>query len=390
MLLSQLKPTDKLNKNKVYMSKPRLKLVIAATAALVAELVSPSLSGIVHAAPPPQFANAFVREDRMESLTPTGGMICATTNTTTQSPLLGTEASVQITFPTQSVGTDFTVNATAANWTVTTTNLPIGAVAWPSIGTATNVTGKTVTFPSGNLAASTMYCFNFSATNTLTNGTPGGSTDELTGDILTEDGTAPTPNIIDQTNYAMAVITNDQITVSAIVPPEFIFTITGNTDAFINQLNPTAIEATTGVSYTIITNAKGGWISWVKDSQQGLYSPTANYTIASVPYNTDAPTALVANGATEGYGLYATITTDAAGGCTVGTDPEYTPTGINAAEEVGQLAANYLPVANCTGAPPATDNGSTVKLNERAAIAGGTPAGSDYADIITVTAAGNF
>jgi hypothetical protein len=373
------------------MSRHRIKLVIAASAALVAEILAPSFNGIAHAAPPPPFASAFLRLDRMEALTPTGGMVCVTTNDTTTTPLLGTEASVDITFPTQAVGTDFVVNATASNWTVSTAAGLYGtSLAWPGIGTASNVTGHTVTFPSGALAASSQYCFTFSATNTLTNGTVGGSTDELTGDIQTLDGTTPTPNIVNQTNYAVAVITNDQIAVSAIVPPEFIFTISGNTDAFINELNPTAIESTTGVSYGIITNAKGGWITWVKDSQQGLYSPTANYTIDSVPYNTDAPTILSASGTSEGYGMFATIVTDAAGGCTVNTDPEYTESGASAADEVGQLAAGYLPDATCTGAPPATDNGSTVKLTERASIAGGTPAGSDYADIITVTAAGNF
>lgn len=372
------------------MNKPKVKLIIAAVAALVADLIAPAFSGVADAAPPPQFAAAFIRTDRMEALTATGGLICATTNTTATSPLLGTEQHIQITFPTQGTGTDFVVNSTASHWTVGTSNLPIGATAWPGIGTATNVTGKTVTFPSTALSASTQYCFTFSATNTLTNGSPGGSTDELTGDILTEDN-AGTPNIIDQTNYAMAVISNDQITVSAIVPPAFIFTISGNTDAFINELNPTAIESTTGVSYEIITNAKGGWISWVKDSENGLFSPTANYTIASVPYNTDAPTVLSASGSSEGYGLFATIVTDAAGGCTVGTDPEYTQSGINASKEVGQLtSSSFLPVASCTGAPPATDNGSTVKLTEQATIAGGTPAGSDYGDTITVTAAGNF
>jgi hypothetical protein len=372
------------------MNKPKVKLVIAAVAALVAEVVAPSFSGVAQAAPPPPFAAAFIRLDRMESLTATGGLVCVTTNNTTATPLLGSEHHVQITFPTQGTGTDFVVNATAGNWTVSTAaNLNGTSLAWPGIGTATNVTGKTVTFPSTALAASTQYCFTFSATNTLTNGTPGGSTDELTGDILTEDNSG-TPVIINQTNYAVAVITNDQIAVSAIVPPAFIFTISGNTDAFTNELNPTAIESTTGVSYEIITNAKGGWITWVKDSQQGLYSPTANYTIASVPYNTDAPTVLSASGTSEGYGMFASIVTDAAGGCSVATDPEYTESGGSATSEVGQLAAGYLPDATCTGAPPATDNGSTVKLTERASIAGGTPAGSDYADIITVTAAGNF
>ena len=63
---------------------------------------------------------AIVRIDRMEASTATGGQVCATAHT------VATEASVAVQFP-----TGFTVNTTAANWTVTTTNLPGDATAWP-------------------------------------------------------------------------------------------------------------------------------------------------------------------------------------------------------------------------------------------------------------------
>jgi hypothetical protein len=370
-------------KYKSPMKKIQLKLVVATAAAITAELFAPVFIGVAHAAPPPQLVSAFVRLDRHKALTATGGTICAKTNTLAQTPLLGSENDFQITFPTQGTGTDFVVNATATNWTVTTTNLPAGATAWPGIGTATAVSGKTVTFPSTALSASTLYCFNFVGTSTLTNGSSGNS---LTGTIHTRTS-GGSPAIINETNYATAIIADDQIVVSAVVPPNFIFSLGGNTDAFTSNLDPLNIISTTGVTFSVITNAKSGWIGWVKDSQQGLTSATAGYTIPTAGSVDGATTTLVANGATEGYVLDADIITDAVGGCTVGIDPEYDGP---ATSDGGTLSANFQPVAACTGIPPATSNGDTVKLIERATIAGGTPAGSDYTDIITVVAAGNF
>ena len=224
------------------MQKSKLKLIVAAVAALVAEIVAPVFVGVAQAAPPPQFTQGYLRLDRHKAVTPTGGTVCATPSTA--SIIYGTLA---VTFPTQ-VGTDFVVNATAANWTVTTTNLPAGSTAWVGIGTATNVTGHTVTFPSGNLTQGTQYCFNFSGTNTLTNGSAGNS---LTGTLISRDNTA-TPAIINQTNYAESIIADDQIVVTAVVPPNFIFSMGGNTDAFTGNLDPLNIISTTGVSFSAI------------------------------------------------------------------------------------------------------------------------------------------
>jgi hypothetical protein len=352
------------------MKKQKTKLIVATLSALFAEMWVPALSSSVWAAP--QFTQAYVRLDRLEELATTGGTICATPTTT------ATEADFQITFPTQT-GTDFVVNSTPANWTVTTTNLPAGSTAWPGIGTATAVTGKTVTFPSGDLTPATQYCFNFSDTNTLTNGSAGNS---LTGVVQTRTSGAV---VIDETNYAIATITDDQIVVSAIVPPTFVFQLSGNTDTFSANLDPTQIRSTAGRTVSITTNAKGGWIGWVKDSQQGLFSATANYTIATAGTVNGAPSTLLTN--SEGYVLDADVTTDAAGGCTVAADAEYNGATTSAG---GTLSTNFQPFAACTGAAPATSNGDVITLIERASIAGGTPAGSDYTDIITVVAAGNF
>lgn len=363
------------------MQTRKLKLVVTSIAALAAELLAPTLVGVAHAAPAPQFTQAYIRLNHHKALAETGGTICAT-------PSIADNASfIEITFPTQGTGTDFIVNSTASHWTTTTTNLPAGATAWPGIGTATTVSGKTVRFPSTALTQSTFYCFNFAegtgaSDRTLKNGSAGNS---LTGAIHTLDSVGTT--IQEETFYATALIADDQVVVSAVVPPNFIFSLSGNTDAFIGNLDPLNIISTTGVTFSVITNAKSGWIGWVKDSQAGLYSATANYKINTAGSLDATPTTLTANGSTEGYVMDSDIVTDATGGCTVGVDPEYDGTTTAAG---GTLSTNFQPVAACTGVPPATSNGDTVRLTERATIAGGTPAGSDYTDVLTVVAAGNF
>jgi len=349
----------------------------------MAELLVPALNGVAQAAVP-QFTQAWVRPDRLKALTPTGAMICATPSGASTT---ATETLVKVTFPTQSNGTDYVVNSTAANWTVDTLNLPTGAVAWPGIGTATAVSGHTVTFPSTDLLGTgTQYCFHTSGTSTLTNGSAGASSGIVGATLVTYDN-AGTPLPVNQTNWSTAIISDETITVSAVVPPNFTLTLDGNADAFPANLDPAVISATGGRTVSITTNAVGGWIAWVKDSQQGLYSTTANYTIPTTGTINATPNDLTAG--TEGYVLDVDLTTDAASGCTVAIDAEYSSASGNGG---GTLSSNYQPIAACTrpGAPPGTSDGDVLTLIERAAIRGGTPAGSDYSDVITVVGAGNF
>jgi hypothetical protein len=315
------------------------------------------------------FQQMYLRLDRLATSTTTGGLVCAQPTTT------NTEAKVLLTFP-----TGFTVNGTAANWTVTTTNLPTGATAWTGITTATNVTGQVVTFGSGDLTVGTLYCFNFAASNTLTN--PATAGNSLKGNIVTQTSGSV---VMDQTYYGLSIISDDTITVTAVVPPIFIFTLDANADTFPSDLDPATVNSTAGRLVTITTNSKGGWITWAKDSQQGLYSSTTNYKI-NTSGTVDGTPSTVVPGA-EGYVLDTNITLDAAGGCTVNIAGEYNGTGAN---QGGTFSSLYQPIASCTGASPATANGDQISLIERATIAGSTPAGGDYSDIITVVAAGNF
>lgn len=329
----------------------------------------------VSAAP---FQQAFVRLDVMRAVTATGGRVCAEPATA------ATEASVQVTFPT-TAATDYVVNATVANWTVTTTGLDAGQTAWPGIGTATAVSGKTVTFPSGELTVGTLYCFNFSGTNTLTTSSAGVAVSTY-GNILTR---TVAPADIDKTTYDIDIISDDRITISAVVPPIFTFALSGNTDSFTSDLSLTSIVPTNGRTVTISTNAPSGWIVWVRDlndngsGRGSLRSATAgNYNIDG----TAAPgtTRTLSNGV-EDYGLGVTTTTDATGGGTVSLDAAYNGAG----SAVGTLdPTQFRPVATSNGT--ASGTGDVINLVARAGISGDTPAGSDYTDTLTVIGAGRF
>ncbi len=142
----------------------------------------------------------LVRLDRLAISKVTGGLICATPSTN------GVENSIQVIFP-----TGFSVNSTASNWTIATTNLPSGATPLPGIGTATAVSGQTVTFPSNDLSTGTQYCFNFASSNTLT--TPA-STGTYVGVLRTMNNSS---QVVDYHAYAVSIVTSESISVTATV-----------------------------------------------------------------------------------------------------------------------------------------------------------------------------
>lgn len=311
------------------------------------------------------FTEAYLRLDRMKASTTTGGTVCA------KPAVTGTEADVQVVFP-----TGFTVNVTAANWTVTTTNLPSGASAWVGIGTATAVSGQTVTFASGELVVGTLYCFNFSGTTTLTNSTAGAS---KTGTITTR---TLTPTTVDTSPYATAVITDDQIAVTATVPAIFSFTLGGNTAA-LGTLSTSAVTSATGVTLTIATNASVGWIAWVKNA--GLTSPATGETIPSPGTVDDTPSDLAS---ATGVVLDVDITTDSGVGDGVvsqaaGYGAEYAGTNTTSG---GALSTTLQPIARSNG----TTDGDVLTMILRSKVTTVQAAAADYADTLTVVGAGRF
>lgn len=255
-----------------------------------------------------------------------------------------------------------------------------GFTALPGVSGATG-SGSTIT-TSGVTAttSTTTYCVDFTTASAVTNPTVAGQYHPK----ITQGS--------DFVNVGVSVITDDQIVITAAVPPTFSFTLTGNTDSFTAPLSTSAITSTTGQSVTITTNAASGWIAWVKGlngssggaTKGALKSASAsNFTIPTINANAlgSASHSLTTN--TQDYGLGVTITTDAAGGGTVTVDAAYDGTSTKA----GVIDPNnFRPIASANG----TANGDTINLKERATIDGAVPAATDFTDTITVIGAGNF
>jgi len=304
-----------------------------------------------------------VRFDRMKISTATTGTVCAKPATT------ATEASVQVTFP-----TGYTLG-TAGDFTVSTTNLawPSGGTAWPGIATANNVTGQVVTFASGDLTAGTLYCFNWTSSAAVT--VKSSATASNFGSVTTR---TSAPADIDTATYATGSITNDQITVNATIPSAFSFTLSSATDNLGTLTTSSVTTSPTPVTATINTNAKNGWQVWANDSNTGLSSATASSTIASTTPGTNST--LVAG--TPGYNTG--VTSSQVGG--TGTITIAAPFVGTSAGQGGGLDTTLRTFATSNG----TADTAVLTIKNNAAINSLTPAGSDYTDTITLTAAGLF
>jgi hypothetical protein len=314
-----------------------------------------------------QLTEGYVRLNRLTASTATGGTVC-TKITTTGS----TDTTIKVSFP-----SGFTVDSTASNWTVTTTNLPTGSTAMPGIGTANLVASQDVTFPITDISsAATLYCFNFTGTSTLTNPTAG---NDKTG-VLTIQSSGPAT--VDSGNYAVSIVSDDQVVITATVPATFSLALGTNTQS-LGTLSTGSVSSGSGVSVTIGTNAGNGWLGWVLSANQALDSSITGDTIATTGTIDDSPSTLSAG--TEGYVLDADLTTDSAtgGSGTVTIDAEYLGADTSSG---GTLDANFSEFATADG-PTDSD---VITLIPRVAISGLTQAATDYTDTLTIVAAGNF
>ncbi len=314
-----------------------------------------------------QLTEGYLRLNRMKASTATGGTVCAKMATTA-----GTDAKIKVTFP-----TGFTVNSTASNWTVTTSNLPENGSAMPGIDTATAVSGQTVTFPISDISSnSTLYCFNFASSSTLTTSTAG---NDKTGSIsVTTSGDSE----IDGGIYATSVISDDQVVITATVPATFSFALGSNTQS-LGTLSTGSVSSGSGVSVTIGTNAGNGWIGWVLSANAALNSAATSDAISTTGSVDNSPSTLSAG--TEGYVLDADLTSDSAtsGTGSVTIDAEYNGTTTS---QGGTLSTTFTEFASADG-PTDSD---VITLVPRVAISALTQAATDYTDTLTVVAAGHF
>ncbi len=334
---------------------------IAATLLLALAIISPFV--ISRTAFAGTLTQVFVRFDRMQTSTATTGTVCATPATT------GTEASVQVTFP-----TGYTLG-TAGNFTVSTTNLawPTGGTAWPSIATATNVSSQTVTFPSGDLTVGTLYCFNW--TNSAAVTVASSATSSNTGTVTTQ---TSAPATIDSATYNTASVTSDQITVSATVPSSFSFALSGSTDALGTLSTGSVTSSPTPRTATVNTNAKNGWMVWAKDANTGLSSATASATIASTTPGSNS----TLSAGTAGYNTGITSTQ----GSGTGTITVATPFVGGSTGKGGGLDTSLRTLASSDG----TASNAVLTVTNNVAVSATTAAAADYSDTITVIGAGLF
>ena len=315
----------------------------------------------------------LVRLDRMKAqAVATGGTTCLKPSASDT-----TVTTVSVSFSNgDSSSTGFTLSATPADFNATVTNLPAfgqypgtTATAFPGINGITPVIGGsgnhtiTYTVASTSLVAGTVYCFNFGAG--LTPRTTPSS--DLTGNI-TINGTPGETAV-----YATATISEDQIGVSATVPQIFNFALSGTTISFGN-LSTTAVTSQ-NLTATLGTNAKNGWISWIKNSTNGLYS-TAESSGISVP--------------TGSYGTIYDLTTTTgyvldvdAGTGSPTVDSAYDGTNITSG---GIMQSSFKQAAFKT-TPGAAD---IITLNFRAKVTPIQAPSADYADTVTIAAAGEF
>jgi hypothetical protein len=322
------------------------------------------LAPLVQPARAASLSSSYIRLNRMTAATNSDLRVVFTTSSTN-----GTEGKVVITL------TGFTVNTTQAVSSGSCA-AATGATALPGSLTAVgDNSAKTITISAvTDLTVSTAYCVDLTTASAVTNPSAGA----YTASIATQTSGAAA---IDSQNQGLRIVANDQIVVSAVVPPTFNLALSGNTDAFSANLAPASVVSTGGRTATLTTNAAKGWIAWVKSASVGLASATAPYTIPTAGTVNAAPNTLVAG--TEGYVLDADLTTDAASGGAVTIDPEYNGT---TTAQGGTLSTTYQPFASANG----TANGDVITLIERAAIAGQTPAANDYTDTLTIVGAGSF
>jgi len=305
-----------------------------------------------------QFTRATIRYDRMMTGKLSSLQVIIVPLT------VGTEAKVKLVFAGATLG---------AGQSATTAALPSYAVGLPGIGTTAIGGGTSIVVNCTDLTVGTTYAFNL----TIGVSTPAANSYSDTVSTLTSGDV-----VIDSTTVASRIISNDQITINANVPPSFTFVLSGNTDAFTTDLSAGSVSSTGGISVVVTTNAAKGWTGWIKSLNTGLNSVTtgAGENIGtSGTYNATPEVCVVG---TDCYVLDVGVTNGGGSG-SLTADAEYagnwTTTG-------GTLMNYFVPFAGRTG--KATND--TVWLKAHATMISTKAAGSDYTDTWTVVGAGNF
>jgi hypothetical protein len=304
-----------------------------------------------------------------------GGASAVIVEFTTSATNTGTNGSVVFSGWTGSGGT----GTVATSQTVTTTyngvnckTITLAAANLPGTPTAAGTagTGTIAVTDATALTASTNYCY------VLPTGITANPTSTGQSSVAVTAGTDTAVSV------EIDIITNDQVVVSATVPPSFTLGLSGNTDSFTTSLSSGSIVGTTGVTATVGTNAKNGWYLFGSDSNSALNSASTGGSIPATTVNTN--TTLTAG--TAGYlsGVTAVTQGTGTGIGTTTADAPYSSSGSGNGS--GLTTTTPYEMAVSTG----TAVNATVTIKEYAAISAVTPAAADYSDTITLVGAGSF
>jgi hypothetical protein len=321
--------------------------------------------------------NTYVRLDRMKAATGSSVRVVFTTSAAT-----ATEDNIKLDFNYGGTTTWLGASGTTVNTTTTITTAACatetGATAVPGTLVATGTSATAVITVTGvtNLSASTAYCFDLTSTSAVTLPNAAG---EYQAKLTTQTSTT----VDDQAIIALRVVADDQITVTANVPPTFNFQLDANTTAFTADLSPGTKRSTTPRTFTVNTNAKTGWVAWMRNADtNGLYSVGVAKNIA--PTTPGTAVNVDAAATTEQYVWGATASSQVGGLGTTTLATAYDATG--GTNEGSGVDNTYRQVASNSG----TTDTAVVTLAASATISGITPAASDYTDVVQVIGAGQF
>jgi hypothetical protein len=340
-------------------------LALILTASALQPLMASAASGMT---------STYIRLDRMKAATASTVRVVFTTSAAT-----ATEDTIKIDFN----GAD-TTSWTSAGGLVATTGqsattaacvTDTGKTALPGTLVATGTTNAITITGVTNLTASTGYCFDLPAALAVTTPAAG----EYHAILTSQTGAT----VDDKAVVALRVVADDQITVTANVPPTFNFALDANTTAFTADLTPGTKRSTTPRTFTVNTNAKTGWVAWMRNTDaNGLYSVGVAKDIAPTTPGTAVNVDAAPN--TEQYVWGVTATTQVGGLGTTTVPAAFDATG--ATNDGTGVDNTYRQVASNSG----TTDTAVVTLAASATIAGITPAASDYTDIVQVIGAGQF
>ena len=283
--------------------------------------------------------------------------------------------SIKITFP---VGFTIATNASIVVNNSTFPNTPASITGAPGATSGSSVAGsRTISVPITSPTAGTLYGFTI-PTGIITNPSTLGQYNPA---VESEATGTPVETTTTPVYITGASADKDQIAITASVSPSFSFSLSANADT-VPAADASTIQTSAGVNMSVATNSTLGYTAYIKSGGSKLHSTATNGDITTGTFNASPDTFTPG---TTNYGLVpstGTAATTFSG--SLSYDPEYV---IADGTHAGAFnSTNFSSFVSRNG----FTSGDTVNLKERVAVSNSVPYASDYADTLTVVAAGNF